>query len=213
MENHHKYIDEFRTPITEGEYMQMSAIYKTKEAKQVRYTFLDLATSTTYKVVEFGNGEARVTPELPPEQQLTIPDWLDEILPKQTEEEWLEIWRQGMDARRKERYQHRKQMRNKYGWKKRKPKGTLKKLYRAKEADLKQQLRQANQTIGKLKREHDREAGIPQRGSTPKPIQSNLVYDIYNYALNRGVVSEREYCTALNIKANHISSIFYEGNH
>lgn len=157
MENHHKYVDEFRTPITEGEYMQMNAMYKTKEAKQVRYTFLDLATSVTYKVVEFGNGEARVTPELPPEQQITIPDWLDAILPKQTEEEWFEIWKQGMDARRKERYQHRKQMREKYGWKKRKPKGTLKKLYKAKEADFKQQLRQANQTIDKLKKQYDKQ--------------------------------------------------------
>lgn len=157
MENHHKYIDEFRTPITEGEYIQMNAIYKTKEAKQVRYIFLDLATSTTYKVVEFGNGEARVTPELPPEQQLTIPDWLDEILPKQTEEEWLEIWKQGMIARRREKKRICKQIQEKYGWKKRQPKGTLKKLYKAKEADLKQQLRQANQTIGKLKREHDKQ--------------------------------------------------------
>lgn len=167
MENHHKYIDEYRTPITEGEYMQMNAIYKTKESKQVRYTFLDLATSTTYKVVEFGNGEARVTPELPPEQQLTIPDWLDEILPKQTEEEWLEIWKQGMVARRKERYQHRKQMREKYGWKKRKPKGTLKKLYKAKEADFKQQLRQANQTIDKLKKQYDK-----QQASIAREINS-----------------------------------------
>lgn len=157
MENHHKYVDEFRTPITEGEYMQMNAMYKTKEAKQVRYTFLDLATSVTYKVVEFGNGEARVTPELPPEQQITIPDWLDAILPKQTEEEWYQIWIQGMDARRKERYQHRKQMREKYDWKKRKPKGTLKKLYKAKEADFKQQLRQANQTIDKLKKQYDKQ--------------------------------------------------------
>lgn len=167
MENHHKYVDEFRTPITEGEYMQMNAMYKTKEAKQVRYTFLDLTTSVTYKVVEFGNGEARVTPELPPAQQITIPDWLDAILPKQTEEEWYQIWIQGMDARRKERYQHRKQMREKYGWNKRKPKGTLKKLYRAKEADLKQQLRQANQTIGKLKREHDK-----QQAAIAKEINS-----------------------------------------
>lgn len=157
MENHHKYVDEFRTPITEGEYMQMNAMYKTKEAKQVRYTFLDLATSVTYKVVEFGNGEARVTPELPPEQQITIPDWLDAILPKQTEEEWFEIWKQGMVARRKERYQYRKQMREKYGWKKRKPKGTLKKLYKAKEADFKQQLRKANQTIDKLKKQYDKQ--------------------------------------------------------
>ena len=65
----------------------------------------------------------------------------------------------------------------------------------------------------RLKKEHDKEAGIPQGGSTPKPIQSDLVLDIYNHALNRGVVSEREYCTALNIKSNDISSVFYEGRH
>lgn len=47
----------------------------------------------------------------------------------------------------------------------------------------------------------------------PKPIQSNLVFDIYNYALNKGVVSEYEYCSALNIKPNDISRVFYEGSH
>ena len=158
MENHHKYIDEYRTPITEGEYMQMNAIYKTKEAKQVRYTFLDLTTSTTYKVVEFGNGEARVTPELPPEQQLTIPDWLDEILPKQTEEEWLEIWKQGMESRRKERYQYRKEMKKKYGWPKYKRKRKLSSLsYVIKARDLKQQLYRANKKIEKLEEKHTKQ--------------------------------------------------------
>jgi len=63
----------------------------------------------------------------------------------------------------------------------------------------------------KLRKEQDKAAGIPLRGSTPKPIQSNLVADIYNYALNRGLVSEREYCSALNIKSNDISKLFYEG--
>ena len=63
----------------------------------------------------------------------------------------------------------------------------------------------------RLKREQDKAAGIPSRGSTPKPIQSDLFYDIYNYALNRGVISEQEYCSALKVKANDISKLFYEG--
>ncbi len=150
MENHHKYIDEFRTPITEGEYMQMNAIYKTKEAKQVRYTFQDLATSTTYKIVEFGNGEARVTPELPPEQQLTIPDWLEAILPKQTEEEWLEIWKSNPDKYRLRRMNKAKPKFNKV-------RKQVKQKYIVKTEELTKQLRQANQTIDKLKREHDKQ--------------------------------------------------------
>jgi hypothetical protein len=64
-----------------------------------------------------------------------------------------------------------------------------------------------------LKKEQDKAAGIPSQGRTPQPIVSNLVADIYNYALNRGVVSEHEYCSALRIKSNDISKIFYEGTH
>lgn len=64
----------------------------------------------------------------------------------------------------------------------------------------------------KLQREQNKAAGIPVRGSTPKPIHSSLVSDIYNYALNRGVISEREYCSALNVKLNDISRMFYEGS-
>ena len=56
-------------------------------------------------------------------------------------------------------------------------------------------------------------AGEKIRGRNPKPIQSNLVFDIYNYALNKGVVTEYEYCSALNIKLNDISRVFYEGSH
>lgn len=150
MENHHKYVDEFRTPITEGEYMQMNAMYKTKEAKQVRYTFQDIATSTNYKVVEFGNGEVRVTPELPPEQQLIIPDWLEAILPKQTEAEWLEIWKSNPNKYRVRRIH------------KAKPKFTavrkqVKQKYIVKTKELSEQLRQANQTIDKLKKQHDKQ--------------------------------------------------------
>lgn len=65
----------------------------------------------------------------------------------------------------------------------------------------------------KLKRERSKLAGVEVRGSIPKPIQANLVCDIYNYALNRGVISEYEYQSALNIKANEISKMFYESNH
>ncbi len=65
----------------------------------------------------------------------------------------------------------------------------------------------------RLRKELAKTAGNPTRGSTPKPILSNLICDIYNYALNRGVVNESEYQSALNIKANDISRTFYEGNH
>lgn len=65
----------------------------------------------------------------------------------------------------------------------------------------------------KLDRENRKAAGERVSGRNPKPIQSDLVYDIYNFALNKGVVSEYEYCTALNIKPNDISRVFYEGSH
>lgn len=65
----------------------------------------------------------------------------------------------------------------------------------------------------KLDRENRKAAGEKVSGRNPKPIQSDLMYDIYNVALNKGVVSEYEYCTALNIKPNDISRVFYEGSH
>lgn len=65
----------------------------------------------------------------------------------------------------------------------------------------------------RIERENRKAAGEKVGGRSPKPIQSDLVYDIYNYALNKGVVSEYEYCTALNIKPNDINMVFYEGSH
>lgn len=65
----------------------------------------------------------------------------------------------------------------------------------------------------KLERENRKAAGETVGGRNPKPIQSNLVFDIYNFALNKGVVSEYEYCSALNIKPNDISRVFYEDSH
>lgn len=65
----------------------------------------------------------------------------------------------------------------------------------------------------RLNREQEKSSGIQSKGRTPKPIQSNLVADIYNYALNRGVVTEHEYCSVLNVKPNDISKIFYEGRY
>lgn len=65
----------------------------------------------------------------------------------------------------------------------------------------------------RLKREREKSSGVQSKGRTPKPIQSNLVADIYNYALNRGVVTEHEYCSVLNVKPNDISKIFYEGRY
>jgi len=65
----------------------------------------------------------------------------------------------------------------------------------------------------KLDRENRKAAGEKINGRNPKPIQSDLVFDIYNYALNKGVVSEYEYCSALNIKPTDVSRVFYEGSH
>lgn len=65
----------------------------------------------------------------------------------------------------------------------------------------------------RLERENRKAAGEKVGGRSPKPIQSDLVYNIYNYALYKGVVSEYEYSQALNIKPNEISRVFYEGSH
>ncbi|MBO4922772.1 MAG: ImmA/IrrE family metallo-endopeptidase [Bacteroidales bacterium] len=65
----------------------------------------------------------------------------------------------------------------------------------------------------KLDRENRKAVGEKINGRNPKPIQSDLVFDIYNYALNKGVVSEYEYCSALNIKPTDVSRVFYEGSH
>ena len=62
-------------------------------------------------------------------------------------------------------------------------------------------------------RENRKAAGEKVGGRSPKPIQSDLVYNIYNYALYKGVVSEYEYSQALNIKPSEISRVFYEGSH
>lgn len=78
--------------------------------------------------------------------------------------------------------------------------------------DLYQQW-QERKDAERLQRELEKAAGVQSKGRTPQPIQSNLVADIYNYALNRGVVSEHEYCSVLNVKPNDISKIFYEGRY
>ena len=65
----------------------------------------------------------------------------------------------------------------------------------------------------RLERENRKAAGEKVGGRSPKPIQSDLVYNIYNYALYKGVVSEYEYSQALNIKPSEISRVFYEGSH
>lgn len=78
--------------------------------------------------------------------------------------------------------------------------------------DLRQQFL-ARKEKEKLEREGKKAAGEKVGGRSPKPILSNLVYDVYNYAFNKGVVSEYEYCSALNIKPNEISKVFYEGSH
>ena len=79
--------------------------------------------------------------------------------------------------------------------------------------DLHKQWMKRKEAERLLKREQEKASGVQSKGRTPKPIQSNLVADIYNYALNRGVVTEYEYCSVLNIKPNDISKIFYESHY
>ena len=72
---------------------------------------------------------------------------------------------------------------------------------------------QERKDADRLKKDQEKASGIQTKGRTPKPIQSNLVIDIYNYALNRGVVTEYEYCSVLNVSPNDISKIFYESRY
>ena|GEM_PF-141144 len=72
---------------------------------------------------------------------------------------------------------------------------------------------QERKDTDRLKKDQEKASGVQTKGRTPKPIQSNLVIDIYNYALNRGVVTEHEYCSVLNVSPNDISKIFYESRY
>ena len=65
----------------------------------------------------------------------------------------------------------------------------------------------------RLERENKAASGEKIGGRSPKPIRSDLINDIYNFAFNKGIVSEFEYCSALNIKPNEINKVFYEGSH
>ena len=87
------------------------------------------------------------------------------------------------------------------------------KYYEAMRANEYERMAMLREEREQLEKENRIAAGEKINGRNPKPIQSNLVYDIYNYALNKGVVTEYEYCTALNIKPNDISKVFYEGSH
>lgn len=59
------------------------------------------------------------------------------------------------------------------------------------------------------KKEMDLASGKFQRGSTPKPIKSDIVRDIYNIALNSGVIGEQEYCQGLSIRPSQVESFRY----
>lgn len=65
----------------------------------------------------------------------------------------------------------------------------------------------------RCRREKAIELGIEFQGRNPKPITADLVYSVYNRALNTGIISEYEYCTALKVKPTEITKLFYGGHH
>lgn len=52
--------------------------------------------------------------------------------------------------------------------------------------------------------------GIESSGRNPKPIRAAIISDIYNVALNNGVIGELEYCKAMNIKPSEIDKYLYQ---
>lgn len=94
LSDHHKYLDEYKTPISQAEYQQMSNIYSAaKETKKEISTVVDLWSSTVYKITEVANGDVVIRPQLQQGEELLIPDWLKPMVNQLTEEERLEIWR------------------------------------------------------------------------------------------------------------------------
>jgi Zn-dependent peptidase ImmA (M78 family) len=53
-------------------------------------------------------------------------------------------------------------------------------------------------------REIEKEMGIRQRGSTPKPINSPLLISTIQIAFNEGIINEYEVCKKLNIKPDKL---------
>ncbi|QJD98573.1 ImmA/IrrE family metallo-endopeptidase (plasmid) [Mucilaginibacter robiniae] len=56
----------------------------------------------------------------------------------------------------------------------------------------------------KLQREAEKLSGVPQRGSTPKPINSPLLISTISTAFHEGVINEYEVCKTLNIKPDEL---------
>lgn len=60
-----------------------------------------------------------------------------------------------------------------------------------------------------LKKEQDKANGIETQGRNPKPINAEIVKDIYNVGLSSGVIGENEYCNAMKIRPNEINTFIY----
>lgn len=70
--------------------------------------------------------------------------------------------------------------------------------------------RKHNEIIKQQKKEQDIAMGIESSGRNPKPIRAAIISDIYNVALNNGVIGELEYCKAMNIKPSEIDKYLYQ---
>lgn len=60
-----------------------------------------------------------------------------------------------------------------------------------------------------MQKELDKMNGIKAQGRNPKPIQADIVRDIYTVALSSGVIGEQEYCKAMRIKPSEINAFRY----
>ncbi|MBR2395712.1 MAG: hypothetical protein IKB00_03800, partial [Bacteroidaceae bacterium] len=70
--------------------------------------------------------------------------------------------------------------------------------------------RKHNEIIKQQKKVQDIAMGIESSGRNPKPIRAAIITDIYNVALNNGVIGEPEYCKAMNIKPSEIDKYLYQ---
>jgi len=62
----------------------------------------------------------------------------------------------------------------------------------------------ARERLLKIQREEEKLNGVPQRGSTPKPINSPLLISTIQTAFYEGVINEYEVCKTLNIKPDQL---------
>jgi Zn-dependent peptidase ImmA (M78 family) len=70
-------------------------------------------------------------------------------------------------------------------------------------AELEEEHRERERLL-KLQREEEKLNGVPQRGSTPKPINSPLLISTIQTAFYEGVINEYEVCKTLNIKPDQL---------